>query len=117
MFVNINCAPDSAKETLCSLRFAAKVNQCETGAKGGARKHVSQLTAEPHASSAAEVGSSTVQNHCKQPFAAWFIYALDLVFAGSIVCVTCDTRCLLQPVAKWYALRTKPDLMLQLSVC
>lgn len=92
MFVNINCAPDSAKETLCSLRFAAKVNQCETGAKGGARKHVSELTAEPHASSAAEVGSSTVQNNCQQPFAAWFIYASDLVLAGGIVCVTCDNR-------------------------
>ncbi len=43
MFVNINCDPSSVKETLCSLRFAAKVNQCETGAKGGARKHISEL--------------------------------------------------------------------------
>ena len=43
MFVNINCDPSSVKETLCSLRFAAKVNQCETGAKGGARKHITEL--------------------------------------------------------------------------
>lgn len=55
MFVNVNCAPDSAKETLCSLRFAAKVSQCETGAKGGARKHVSQMPADPQATTAAEV--------------------------------------------------------------
>ena len=62
MFVNINCAPDSAKETLCSLRFAAKVNQCETGARGGARKHVSQLGTEPHPTTAtpAEVGLQNV---------------------------------------------------------
>ena len=44
MFVNINCEPASVKETLCSLRFAAKVNQCETGAKGGARKHISEIS-------------------------------------------------------------------------
>jgi hypothetical protein len=43
MFVNINSDPSSVKETLCSLRFAAKVNQCETGAKGGARKHITEL--------------------------------------------------------------------------
>ncbi len=56
MFVNINCEPASVMETLCSLRFAAKVNQCETGAKGGARKHITELpsatdsnTAEPSA--------------------------------------------------------------------
>ena len=61
MFVNVNCAPDSAKETLCSLRFAAKVNQCETGAKGGARKHVSQITTEP---SAAEVCSNAAHAMC-----------------------------------------------------
>lgn len=46
MFVNINCEPASVKETLCSLRFAAKVNQCETGAKGGARKHITELSSE-----------------------------------------------------------------------
>ncbi|GIL47931.1 hypothetical protein Vafri_4549 [Volvox africanus] len=40
MFVNINPEPASASETLCSLRFAAKVNGCETGAKGGARRNV-----------------------------------------------------------------------------
>lgn len=28
------------QETLCSLRFAAKVNQCETAAKGGAQRNV-----------------------------------------------------------------------------
>lgn len=46
MFVNINCEPASVKETLCSLRFAAKVNQCETGAKGGARKHITEMPSE-----------------------------------------------------------------------
>lgn len=43
MLVNVNPEPASLGETLCSLRFAAKVNQCETGARGGARRHVSQL--------------------------------------------------------------------------
>ena len=31
MFVNINPVPDHLKESLCSLRFAAKVNACEIG--------------------------------------------------------------------------------------
>jgi hypothetical protein len=43
MFVNVNPEPASLQETLCSLRFAAKVNACETGAKGGAKQHVQQL--------------------------------------------------------------------------
>jgi hypothetical protein len=28
------------QETVCSLRFAAKVNACETAARGGARRNV-----------------------------------------------------------------------------
>ena len=43
MFVNVNPEPASLQETLCSLRFAAKVNACETGAKGGAKQHVQQI--------------------------------------------------------------------------
>lgn len=31
------------QESLCSLRFAAKVNQCETAAKGGAQRNVSTM--------------------------------------------------------------------------
>lgn len=41
MFVNINPEPASANETLCSLKFAAKVNGCETAAKGGAKRNIS----------------------------------------------------------------------------
>lgn len=35
--------PGLPQETLCSLRFAAKVNQCETAAKGGAQRNVSTM--------------------------------------------------------------------------
>ncbi|KAI8466954.1 MAG: kinesin-domain-containing protein [Monoraphidium minutum] len=40
MFVNINPEPASANESLCSLKFAAKVNGCETAARGGAKRNV-----------------------------------------------------------------------------
>lgn len=42
MFCNINPEPASAQESLCSLKFAAKVNGCETAAKGGAKRNVTQ---------------------------------------------------------------------------
>ncbi|KAK2076823.1 hypothetical protein QBZ16_005049 [Prototheca wickerhamii] len=53
MFVNVNPDPASAGETLCSLRFAAKVNAVDTAAKGGAARHVSSL-AETGARAVAE---------------------------------------------------------------
>jgi kinesin family protein C1 len=31
MMVNLSPTPDSASESLCSLRFAQHVNQCELG--------------------------------------------------------------------------------------
>ena len=37
----VACGP--LQETLCSLRFAAKVNQCETAAKGGAQRNVTTM--------------------------------------------------------------------------
>jgi len=40
MFVNINPEAPSAQESLCSLRFAARVNQCETAARGGAKRAI-----------------------------------------------------------------------------
>ena len=45
MFVNVNPEAESLQESFCSLRFAAKVNACQTAARGGAKKHVS-LTGE-----------------------------------------------------------------------
>ena len=41
MFVNVNPEAESLQETVCSLRFAAKVNASQTAAKGGAKRHVS----------------------------------------------------------------------------
>ena len=42
MFVNVNPEPASAQESLCSLKFAAKVNGCETGARGGAKRNITE---------------------------------------------------------------------------
>ena len=39
MFVNVNPDMESAQESVCSLKFAERVNQCE-GAKGGPKKNV-----------------------------------------------------------------------------
>lgn len=51
MFVNINPEPASAFESLCSLRFAAKVNTVETAARGGAKRNASAPGDAPAASS------------------------------------------------------------------
>ena len=45
MFVNIAPEPASAQESLCSLRFAAKVNSVETGARGGAKRNAAGAAA------------------------------------------------------------------------
>ena len=41
MFVNVNPEVASLQETVCSLRFATKVNACQTAARGGAKRHMS----------------------------------------------------------------------------
>lgn len=53
MFVNVNPEAASLQETLCSLRFAAKVNSCETAARGGAKRHVDKASADGPSSSTA----------------------------------------------------------------
>ena len=57
MFVNVNPEAASLQETLCSLRFAAKVNACDTAARGGAKRHVERPGADgvPSASANAQV--------------------------------------------------------------
>jgi hypothetical protein len=66
MFVNINPEADSAFESLCSLRFAAKVNHVETGAKGGAKRKIqSAAPALPPASAAS--ASTTPPEHPRMP--------------------------------------------------
>ncbi|CAN6457958.1 unnamed protein product [Victoria cruziana] len=40
MFVNISPAPSSVNESLCSLRFAAKVNSCEIGVARRQQAHI-----------------------------------------------------------------------------
>ena len=55
MFVNINPEPASAYESLCSLKFAAKVNGCETAAKGGAKRNL--LTGGGDAGGGADAGA------------------------------------------------------------
>jgi hypothetical protein len=45
MFVNINPDPTSAYESLCSLRFAAKVNSVVTAARGGAKRNNNAVAA------------------------------------------------------------------------
>ena len=61
MFVNVNPEPASAQETLCSLRFAAKVNACETGAKGGAKQHVQHVSGSSAAEASGGGGSAAAQ--------------------------------------------------------
>lgn len=43
MFVNVNPEAESLQESICSLRFATKVNACQTAARGGAKRHVSMI--------------------------------------------------------------------------
>ena len=56
MFVNINPEPASAYESLCSLKFAAKVNGCETAAKGGAKRNLLSGVAAEGGAAAADGG-------------------------------------------------------------
>ncbi|GAX84446.1 hypothetical protein CEUSTIGMA_g11866.t1 [Chlamydomonas eustigma] len=61
MLVNVNPEPASAYESLCSLKFAAKVNGCETAAKGGAKRNFVDI-----GSSLASAGSSSSVEDAKR---------------------------------------------------
>eukprot|EP00775_Hariotina_reticulata_P012257 gene12257-12395_t len=75
MFVHINPEPASAQESLCSLKFAAKVNGCETAAKGGARRNVTsggtlQLSAQEAPGAADGSAAAACALGTKRPAAA-----------------------------------------------
>ena len=56
MFVNVNPEPSSAYESLCSLKFAQKVNGCETAAsRVGAKRNGTTSNPSSSSSSSAEV--------------------------------------------------------------
>lgn len=60
MFVNINPEPSSAYESLCSLKFAAKVNSCETAAKGGAKRNITHCDGKEDAASVVDARRMTL---------------------------------------------------------
>jgi Kinesin motor domain len=72
MFVNINPEPLSSSETLQSLKFAAKVNGCETAAKGGAKRNLTTgvSTPVPAVQAAVPVGPSWC---LREPTLAWLL--------------------------------------------
>lgn len=71
MFVNLSPTAASAHETLCSLRFASKVNQCTLGKPSKQVKKISDSSSGSGKNPGGGRGTGSSSRHMKKPRIAW----------------------------------------------